>query len=303
MSQREYNEFDYYRFGLRLGLNGIRKGTVRALGLRKALGKVTQPINTYSRFVEFYLVGKEIGIERSDQSSKVILDVGSPKLFPIYLSFGHPLRIVATDIWKKTVKEYLYLYEKYPKSDMMGRVDFHVADCRNLPYKSESFDIIFSISTIEHIEEKNGDIDALTDMARVVKPGGKIIITIPFGDKYIEQYSEKGHYRRELESGTPIFFQRIYDTVQVKNRLLNIQNLKVQKVVTIFQNRRLKNIYNAILFNENVRGGLGFMNPMLSKVFPREYSEGIIMNKCQYCEIKQFSDIYDDILIVYERIN
>jgi len=67
------------------------------------------------------------------------------------------------------------------------------ADLRALPYGPDSFDLVICISTIEHIgmdnsryglaerPEAGGDVATLREIERVLAPGGRALITIPFG--------------------------------------------------------------------------------------------------------------------------
>jgi SAM-dependent methyltransferase len=70
----------------------------------------------------------------------------------------------------------------------------HIGDIRNTNFDDNFFDLVFCISTIEHIGRDNsvytvnfnenldnGDFDAMKEMYRVTKNNGKIVITIPFG--------------------------------------------------------------------------------------------------------------------------
>lgn len=50
------------------------------------------------------------------------------------------------------------------------------ADVRRLPFADASFDVIYSMGTIEHFDESA---DAVADMARVLKPGGRLILGVP----------------------------------------------------------------------------------------------------------------------------
>lgn len=52
-----------------------------------------------------------------------------------------------------------------------------VADARLLPFKENSFDLTYSFGVIEHFE---GTEKAAEEHVRVTKPGGKIIITVPY---------------------------------------------------------------------------------------------------------------------------
>ncbi len=56
-------------------------------------------------------------------------------------------------------------------------VDFEVADAMNLPYKDDRFDIASISFGIRNVDEP---ITALKEMARVVKPGGRVVV-LEFG--------------------------------------------------------------------------------------------------------------------------
>jgi SAM-dependent methyltransferase len=51
-----------------------------------------------------------------------------------------------------------------------------VADVRELPFRDASFDAIYSMGTIEHFDETER---AVSEMARVLKPGGTVIVGVP----------------------------------------------------------------------------------------------------------------------------
>ena len=51
-----------------------------------------------------------------------------------------------------------------------------VGDVRDLPFRSASFDAIYSMGTIEHFDETER---AVEEIARVLKPGGRAIIGVP----------------------------------------------------------------------------------------------------------------------------
>jgi SAM-dependent methyltransferase len=67
------------------------------------------------------------------------------------------------------------------------------ADLRRMPYRDGVFDLILCISTIEHIgldntrygvpgvRRERGDVAALVELARVLSPEGRLLITVPFG--------------------------------------------------------------------------------------------------------------------------
>jgi len=58
-----------------------------------------------------------------------------------------------------------------------------VGDVRELPFRDGSFDLIYSMGTIEHFDETEG---AVEEIARVLKPGGRAIVGVPnFYDPFL----------------------------------------------------------------------------------------------------------------------
>jgi SAM-dependent methyltransferase len=76
-------------------------------------------------------------------------------------------------------------------------VSYVYEDLRNLPYKDESFDWISCLSTLEHVgmdntmlytsdstkreSNRRAYLDAVTELRRVVKTGGTVYVTVPYG--------------------------------------------------------------------------------------------------------------------------
>lgn|GEM_PF-2648089 len=70
-----------------------------------------------------------------------------------------------------------------------------VADAQSLPFASNSFDVIVSAHTFEHIKH---DDKAFQECARVLKPGGELIIFVPGridGTATQSEWEKLGHYR------------------------------------------------------------------------------------------------------------
>jgi len=51
------------------------------------------------------------------------------------------------------------------------------ADIRELPYAAESFDFVYTMGTIEHIPDYA---TALAEVRRVLRPGGKAVVGVPY---------------------------------------------------------------------------------------------------------------------------
>lgn len=134
-------------------------------------------ISINERIVEIPWVHSQIKIERGK-----ILDVGcySSKL-PIELaSLGH-------EVWGIDVRNYPLKHPNFT---------FVQGDICKTSFPSDFFDIITAVSTIEHIgmavyndpKYPDGDKKAIKEMRRILKPGGVIIMTIPFGKRAITWY-------------------------------------------------------------------------------------------------------------------
>ena len=66
-------------------------------------------------------------------------------------------------------------------AQMNGRTNGHApallrADIRELPFTPESFDVVYTMGTIEHIDEYR---QALQELQRVLRPGGRAIVGVP----------------------------------------------------------------------------------------------------------------------------
>jgi SAM-dependent methyltransferase len=59
-----------------------------------------------------------------------------------------------------------------------GTIDAVTADVRKLPFDADLFDAVLSNSTLDHFEDRAQVVSALRELARVVKPGGRLILTL-----------------------------------------------------------------------------------------------------------------------------
>jgi len=55
---------------------------------------------------------------------------------------------------------------------------FIVADVRKLPYPDSFFDVVLSNSTLDHFEDRESFILSLREIRRVLKPNGRLILTV-----------------------------------------------------------------------------------------------------------------------------
>ena len=153
------------------------------------------------------------------KNAQCCLDISSPRLYLIYLVSKYPhlqLEILNPD--KHDLEE---TASQLKTLNLLRQVNFVSYDATRLPYLDNSFDLVTSISVVEHISDK-GDSLAMKEMWRVLKPGGKLIITIPCAKLYYEEWREKDVYQLgNNKKDDKYFFQRFYDKASIKLRLMD----------------------------------------------------------------------------------
>ena len=104
---------------------------------------------------------------------------------------------------------------------------FVQGDIRQMPFNNEFFDAVTAVSTIEHIGlgrygdpiASDGDREAVDEIKRVLKTGGRMIITIPCGKDAV-------CYSRE---GVPL--HRVYSSGAIINLLAGFNILELSYIV------------------------------------------------------------------------
>ena len=109
------------------------------------------------------------------KASAKILDVGCGSAWVAKHFMGSATTVVSFDISDKNTKQALALFP--------GKNHFAVTgDVYRLPFRENSFDAIISAEVIEHVP----NIQAyLSNLIRVIKPGGRIILSTPYDEKII----------------------------------------------------------------------------------------------------------------------
>ncbi len=298
LAMSEFSEYDFYLFGLKVGFLNLASNGFD-LGFKKTVGKVLQPINSYTRFPEYhyFLLAIRNYIAKHSQNRRLrILDVGSPKLFGLYLARNFTVEVHLTDISHANTAEYSKLWHCI-RDRAKGKATFFLQDARSLAHQLETFDIAYSMSVIEHVQGQGEDSHSVQEMIRVLKPGGLFLLSVPFGSRYVEQRRLAFSYQHKIQNDTRrYFFQRIYDKKTFEKQVLNYaMEIRPQWVISIRRKRRLLlEAYKSL--NENMRGVLGFMNPWLS-AWVNERQDGISEKvEGAYGDMHSTTDTYGDLI-------
>ena len=103
---------------------------------------------------------------------KKVLDVGCGLAYGTALMAGSAASITGIDYDQSTVDENVKNYGK------IVNLDFKRGVIPPLPFEDKSFDIITAFQFIEHIAPRK---EFLKECIRVLKPGGKVLVTTPNG--------------------------------------------------------------------------------------------------------------------------
>lgn len=66
-------------------------------------------------------------------------------------------------------------------------------DVQHLPFGSESVDLVTALDVLEHAED---DLEALREVRRVLKPSGRVLVTVPAYGFLWSEHDEALHHRR-----------------------------------------------------------------------------------------------------------
>lgn len=180
--------------------------TIRSLGRLPSgyfLHKLVNPVET-TRYHEFGYFIKSLK-KNSIKPEGLILDVSSPYMMAYLLSRN--ARVIKTDINQSESGA----IKTSPK------LEFKKEDATKLSFNDNTFDIVYSISVIEHIYEKY--LDAVREMVRVCKNGGYIYVTFPVSSKLSEEWMKVDIYSDQTVVDGKVFFQYQFNEEKLKEIL------------------------------------------------------------------------------------
>jgi SAM-dependent methyltransferase len=136
---------------------------------------------------------KQIGAVKSTENistnnyDPIILKIIKENKDKLILDNGAGLR----EHWYENVINYEIV--DYPSTDVVGIGEV-------LPFKSESFDVVFSLSVLEHVKNP---FQCSEEIIRVLKPGGILVAVVPFLQPY---HGYPDHYYNMTSNGLKNLF-------------------------------------------------------------------------------------------------
>lgn len=235
-------------FSLKIGL----KFPWSRLGLTRLL----VPMDI-ARYFEIPATAKALQLKTND----TILDLSSPKLLASYLANEANCNIEATDIYENEIEEWKRLLKISGYSSK--KLVWKIVDGRNLPYKSDSFDKAYSISVLEHIE-KRGDIRTIKELARIIKPTGLLVITVPVNNSGGNSYKKTSIYGQTPGNRDRFFWSRRYTPETLISRLVNPSGLKLNHLEYCYEQYPFFSSWHARFLPWSIL--FGWFYPMIAAV-------------------------------------
>jgi len=234
---------------------------------RMGLKRLVLPVS-YWRTQEFAYVARQLPFSAGAR----ILDVGSPKDLPALLADRRGYDVTATDILPSAISLSLeYSRALGIEGVGPGRVTSEVQDGRHLPYQDASFDAAFAVSVVEHIPDC-GDTEAIRELIRVVRPGGRIVVTTPYAPVYYESFVQRGVYERAQKGSEPVFYERHYDEPALASRVLSLPGSRLVDL-TLVGEAGLR-VERFITANRAIRMALSPLEPLLAMLALKPLPKG-----------------------------
>jgi len=192
------------------------------------------PMN-YVRIIELSMTLELLEL----QENHVILDISSPKLLALYMAASGYQNLCISDIDDYFVED----FNTYLKAfNLSARIE--VFDAKSIPYAEHTFDRIFSVSVLEHIPDM-GDVDVVREAARVLRPGGLFVFTLPAYSTYLEEWQKHPtFYWPTITRGDGFaFFQRRYDLEAIIKRFGGL-GFEIEEVIFVAEKPVNKPVFN-----------------------------------------------------------
>jgi len=146
---------------------------------------------------------------------KTILNIGcSYPIDEIYFA-SKISKWVSIDISPETIKKARVLCDYELPRHLSQKISFIEADASKLPFDDESFDIVVSFSTIDHIPGKNKRESVCKEIFRVTKKGGYAIVTVP-NKLSIFYYMSSKHKSKDTSS---FWYEHCFTPIELKKLL------------------------------------------------------------------------------------
>jgi arsenite methyltransferase len=171
-----------------------------------------------SRFGKFFL--RDAVLRKLQlKGDETILDLGCGRgLLLIEVAKRIPKgKAVGADIWDQNL-EYMNTPEMVLNNarieGVSAQVEIVTADAQALQFADNSFEVVMTSLMMHHVPNKT---KALSEMARVLKPGGTIVIADVMSKQYTPALRSLGIEQVDMQKAARLFFMPAYVTIGHKS--------------------------------------------------------------------------------------
>lgn len=192
-------------FGREIGVRLLLKG------YREGAELLVRPVESV-RYFEF-----PFALRCCPRSPACCLDVGSPRLFSLYMAHRFPettIRVINPDPMDVATTTRL------ASALRLGGLRVEVQGVDGVGGERAQYDCIWSLSVVEHIAGRYDDREAVRWMNDALVEGGRLILTVPVDRAYREEHRETDAYGTQPAIDGRYFFQRVYDRRSIWERIV-----------------------------------------------------------------------------------
>lgn len=146
------------------------------------------------------------------------LDISSPRMLPLMIVDRE--KTLVADLVNPDKNDLPVTISLAKSFGVADRCRFHGSLVEDVPLAPESFDLVTSMSVVEHIPDDMGAIQKMWDL---LKPGGVLLVSVPCAAKALEEYTNLNDYELlDTDAGGFVFWQRYYDESLIQQRIYSV---------------------------------------------------------------------------------
>jgi SAM-dependent methyltransferase len=205
----------------RLGL-GLLFNRKAPLDLMKIHPMIFAPV-VLTRYFEFEFAWQAL----EKHPMEHYLDVSSPYAFPLLLVHRKP--DLQAELINPDSGDLSITTEYVDATGVRDRCRLHGCLVEDAPFTSGSFDAITSLSVVEHIPDVR---PAVEKMWTMLKPGGKLVLTLPCARNASSLYVNRNEYGLlDADEDGFVFLEYVFDDALLRNDIFWVTGNPVRTVI------------------------------------------------------------------------
>lgn len=194
----------------------------RPVDLAELYSMVFWPIES-TRYFEFDAAWRLL----SGLTIRNFLDVSSPRLFPLALAHRHP--DTAGELINPDPSDLRITASLLKAAGVDRRCHVSNVLIENAPFAAQSFDLVTSLSVVEHIPDAQA---AVRRMWQMLRPGGRLVLSVPCMAQAEQQYIDVDHFGLQTPGADGFYLlQYVYDEALLGERFFSVLGQPSQTII------------------------------------------------------------------------